>query len=84
MREPEKERSYPSQTKLYIAAGSMEAQREANDIERQNIELKKQSNSIAKISVIASVIAAIAAIIAATFSISTNKTIELIIKTNPM
>lgn len=58
----------------------MEAQQEANRLEKEKIQLTRQANKIAIIAAIAATIAAIAAIVAAIFAVDTKETIELIIK----
>lgn len=63
-----------------IAALSMEAQQEANRLEKEKIQLTRKANKIAMIAAIAAVIAAIAAIVAAIFALDAKETIELIIK----
>lgn len=52
-----------------IAALSMEAQQEANLLEKEKIELARNANKSAMIAAIAAIIAAIAAIVAAVFAI---------------
>ncbi|MBI4792323.1 MAG: hypothetical protein HY789_06290 [Deltaproteobacteria bacterium] len=63
-----------------IARMSMEAQQEANELERQRLIIEKRRSIIATIAAIAAIVAAVAAILSAWAAFYNKQTISLFIK----